>query len=95
MSLPKLRLLCHLLKLIWLFFIEPKNEFTLKGLLIHEAEPYKLLKEESAMDWKQQLIATGEELKAYMPMTDEEQMLFFEDITNKHPFFAQQNTTYR
>ncbi|WP_330619586.1 KamA family radical SAM protein [Vallitalea pronyensis] len=56
-----------------------------KSLLIHEAKPYKLLKEENAMDWKQQLITTGEELKAYMPMTDEEQMMF-EDITIKHPF---------
>ncbi|QUH30745.1 KamA family radical SAM protein [Vallitalea guaymasensis] len=37
------------------------------------------------MDWKKSLITTGEELKEYIPMTREEQMLF-EDITRKHPF---------
>lgn len=37
------------------------------------------------MDWRQDLITTVEELKTYIPMTNEEQMLF-QDITSKHPF---------
>lgn len=37
------------------------------------------------MDLQKHIIQTGEELKLYMPMTDEEQMLF-DDITSKHPF---------